>query len=474
MIKLKKINKEIGKKLTAFTLATTTSFTAISGVSAKTGDMCYEEQTIAEYKTVAGDYVIKKTRNNFLEITESNSRNTNRLTLSNDGEVKITTQNKKYLGLFTDTDTTTFKINNFNSQKLDIGDIKTDNKELKKVIKSLENYINGNMLTNTNYVELLGEDLMDGMCYNNGLEIKDVSKKQYDDAEANYYGELNRAGLVMASTLVPLASNGMVISGALETGGAAAVAVNPTVVLSFLLIIGLYATDTYIDNRIPLTLDAIEDYTYDIGGVDVRSVDIADCVPISMAMDQIETNYRDNNPDNDYFQAKIGPNNDVYINLAKPLSIEQAANLLKIPGWQSTLINNIYTYQPEDALKVIKNAGGVAGTSGRRENFAECHAFDKSYKSFDCVSNFYDFNTLSLKRMPVPGVYYWHYHFFDSRVDFTSSERKHRKHVFFGIPIIVTQNDIDKYNSNGSLSAGQMDNYEAIRNNFARSRSLKK
>lgn len=94
-------------------MAITTSFTAVSGVYAKEGDMCYEEQTVFEYKTIAGDYVVKKKYDNSIEITESNSRNTNRLTLSKDGEVKIITQNSKYLGAFNDVDTTTFKITNF-------------------------------------------------------------------------------------------------------------------------------------------------------------------------------------------------------------------------------------------------------------------------------------------------------------------------------------------------------------------------
>ena len=48
------------------------------------------------------------------------------------------------------------------------------------------------------------------------------------------------------------------------------------------------------------------------------------------------------------------------------------------------------------------------------------------------------------------------------------------KHIFFGIPIIVTQNDIDKNIMNGELPSSQMENYESIRNNYSRVKGLRK
>lgn len=482
MIKFKKINKEIGKKLTAFTLATTTSFTAISGVSAKEGDMCYNEQIVAEYKTIAGDYVVKKKSDNSIEIIESNSRNTNRLTLSNDGKVKIVTQNKKYLGLFTDTETTTFTVTNFNSQRLDIENLNTKNNDVKKVLDALEKYIEASPVNGKNYVEILGEDFLDNgvLCYNN-YDIRDVvntSKKQYKESAAMLYNDLSSANIIESdSLLVGIGElTGMVLSNpelAVKLAGTAKTIVGVGIVL---LIFTMLHDEIVVagENVISLAdsfFDNTSDYTYDVGDVDVRSIDITNCVPISNAMDQIEANYGDNNPDNDYFQA-ILRNNDVYINVITPLSMEQAANLLKIPGWQSAFNNNIYTYQPEDARKVIEYAGGVVATSSGRKDFAECHAFDKSYEGFDKSLNMFNLNSLILSPNVKPGVYYWHYHYIPN--NFNKKDKTPKKHVFFGIPIMITQNDINKYNINGRLNAGQIDNYETISNSYARSRNLRK
>ena len=464
MIKIDKINKKIGKKLMAFTLVISTSFSGAIRIKAEEGDMCYEEQIIAEYHTIEGDYIVKKKYDNSIEIIESNPRNTNRLILSNDGEVKIATHNSKYLGLFTDIDTTTFKINNFNSQRLDIENIKTSNKDLKKIIKSLENYINSNTLTNINYVELLGEDLMDGMCYNNGAYIKEVSKKQYDDVELNYYGELNKAGVLLASPLI-LETSGMVIGGTLETGGIVAAVSSPAVILAILLIAGLYAADVYIDNGSILTLDDIDDYTYDIGGIDVS--DRTTWMTIAEAMDTVRSNYMDDNPNNDYYQAVL-KNNDVYINFITPLSIDQAADLLKVPDVMAAINNNIYTYQPEDAKNVINYAGGIAGTSNGINGKPECHAFWRGYNNFDS-----GLNTWIVNSNAKPGIYYWHYHFLNKRLAVNGQSQKNIKHVFFGIPIIVTNTDITKAQNN-RMYAPDMGNYNSIINDYNNAKRLVK
>ena len=46
-------------------------------------------------------------------------------------------------------------------------------------------------------------------------------------------------------------------------------------------------------------------------------------------MDKIESNYSDDNPNNDYYRAIIASENNVYVNFANPMSMDEAAILLK-------------------------------------------------------------------------------------------------------------------------------------------------
>ena len=167
-------------------------------------------------------------------------------------------------------------------------------------------------------------------------------------------------------------------------------------------------------------------------------------ITLTDGMEIVENNYNDDDPNNDYYKAVISrAENNVYINFANPMSIEEAANLIGQIG------SNVYTLEPSDAINVISRAGGIAGTSRRGlqyTNRAECHAFYHSYDGFDPNTLTYDLNSLSFKLNISPGVYYWHYHFLGKELNVNGTGiQRNGNHIFFGIPIIVTQNDIDKF-----------------------------
>lgn len=478
MIKFKQFNVNLCKKITAFSLATTMSFGSIpiKKVHA-TDDMCYEVETIAEYKTMDGDYTVKKYYDNSFEINEVNSNYHNKLTLSSDGTVNISTQNKKYLGLFTDTKEETFKITKFDTQKLDVDKSNVDSNIIKRVLELLNSYLNSNTLNNENFIELFGEDLMDtDLLYGyNGDDIKNISSAQYNDTYLNYMNDLNNNGLKIKKSSGEALVLGTALVGTLSGESLAGLAdlICPEAILVELLIAGLYLGEVYINDAGVLSLDDInENYEIDEANLADRST----WLTLTDAMDIVENNYNDDNPNNDYYRAVISKNeNNVYINFANPMSIDEAANLIK--QYDPYLpLNNVYTYQPEDAINVISHAGGIAGTSRSGVeyiNHAECHAFEQSYRAFDTNTLTYDLNELRLKQNARPGIYYWHYHFNEKRIG--ESKDLNGNHIFFGIPIIITQNDIDKYiNGSASGSVSDLDNFDYINNNYVKSRDLKR
>ena len=476
MIRFKKINKDLCKKITAFSLVATMSFSSmpIKKVHAS-DDMCYEVETIAEYKTMDGDYTIKKYYDNSFEINEVNSNYHNKLTLSSDGTVNISTQNKKYLGLFTDTKEETFKITKFDTQKLDVDKSSVDSNIVKRTLESLNSYLNSNTLNNENFIELFGEDLMDtDLLYGyNGNDIKNISSAQYNDTYLNYINDLNNNGLKIKKSGGETLVLGTALAGTLSGESLAGLAdlICPEAILVELLIAGLYLGEVYINDVGVLSLDDINE-NYEIE--DTNLWDRSTWLALTDAMDIVENNYNDNNPNNDYYRAVISRNeNNVYINFANPMSVDEAANVIKqfVPG---TPLNNVYTYQPEDAINVISHAGGIAGTSNGNvlyTNCAECHAFSQPYMYFDADSLTYDLSNLNLNRNARPGVYYWHFHFNDKKLRNETNEN----HVFFGIPIIVTQNDINKYIYDGAQVNGtDLENYNYINDKYIKSRSLRK
>ena len=477
MIKIRSINKKLCKRITAFTLATSLSITSVPvKIMAKDNDsMCYEAETVAEYKTIAGDYKVVKYGDNSIKITETNKNYENELTMDNEGNVKIKTQDKKHLGLFTDYKTYKFKIKEFNTTNIDINDKNVDNENIKQAIDSLENYISTNSLNNENYIELLGEDLMDLELISDydGEEIKSISREQYNDTYYNYINDLNNNGFEIST------NNSLVLGSALigtldasELAIAGEFIICPETILLAVLIAGLYAGEVYVSDGNVLSLDDI-DYTYQSSDADLS--DNTTWITLTDAMDLVENNYNDDDPDNDYYIAVISRGeNNVYINFANPMSVEEAANYIRQFD-PLMAFNNVYTYQSSDAINVISQAGGIAGTSSGNMNFvncAECHAFKQSYKAFDPFNLVIFFEQLELNNRVNPGVYYWHYHF---NGKFMPDGKYNPNHIFFGIPVIVTQNDIDRLlNNYQGGNATDLDNYDYINSKYTRSRELKK
>ena len=90
--------------------------------------------------------------------------------------------------------------------------------------------------------------------------------------------------------------------------------------------------------------------------------------------------------------------------------------------------------------------------------------FDKNTLTFD-LSN------LKLKKNIKPGIYYWHFHFFGKKL----YEIENDSHVFFGITIIVTPNDVFKYkNGINHNNLDYLDEYENLFNNYERFKTLTK
>lgn len=424
-----KINEKLCKKLTAYTLMTTMTFSSASKlpVYANNDNMCYTYEVLTEYDVNGDNYVVERSDNNSIRVTQKHSKGENVLTIDNNGEVTIITQD----GYSSKREV--FNINEFNATNLDVNENCIKNKDLKKCVKTLENYFNSNSLYNENPLEKIDGNLVYdstyGLNYENG---KELAKKQYNDVYSDYMCKLDNKSNIDIKALqstaiaIPLGYTGALAYGG-ELGKISIVSSalsGPQVTLFLVVIAGALAADYFIDNNQIYSIDDVLEQDI-LTTQEVKSMGL---VTVSSAMEGIKDNYNDNNQNNDYYIAYLCNNGKVYINFINPLSIDEAKDVLLM----GTPEQNIYSLTADQASEVIWHSGGIPGTSSsddRMQQKAECHAYSNSHKSFNVVTKTINNDELTIDSNARKGLYYWHYHFHGKNVN--------DKHSFFGTPVKV-------------------------------------
>ena len=424
-----KINEKLCKKLTAYTLMTTMTFSSASKlpIYADNDNMCYTYEVLTEYDVNGDNYVVEHSENNSIRVTQKHSKGENVLTIDHNGRVTIITQN----GFLCKKEE--FNINEFNGTNLQINENCIKNKNLKQCVKTLENYFNTNSFYNGNPLESINNNLMFDGTY--GLSNSDsvkLAKKQYDDVYIDYINKIDSKNNIdvtnynVSSAAIPLSLTGTLMTGGTMdaiTLGASSLT-GPQVVLVVVAVAGLLAADYFIDNNQIYSIDDI--FEQDI--LSTQEVKAMGLVTVTSAMEGIKENYNDDNQNNDYYIAYLCNNGKVYINFINPLSIDEAKDVLLM----GTPEQNIYSLTADQASEVIWHSGGIPGTSSsddRMQQKAECHAYSNSHKSFNVVTKTIDNDELTIDPNARKGLYYWHYHFHGKNVN--------DKHSFFGTPVKV-------------------------------------
>lgn len=485
-VKFKFFNKKLVSKLTAFSLA---GSLVVGGmpvkVKASNNNQCDEVQTILEYKAIGEEYKAVKYKDNSIVIEQTTGKNKNKLKMNSQGEVVLTTYSTKYFGLVPEKSVNRFTITDFDGEFINIKKDCLDSDDMEKCISAIEKYINSNHFTDENYLATFGDALVDSTIYGlNTEEVGELSKQQYQESYSDYLSDLEENGYkIKTNNALSLATTLTLIGGMSQSylgtatamttysGGTAAGAALLILTVAVLYEAGLYISDSQV-----LSLDDImaRDYDLDIdkdNNYEFTKFDGSIWVLIDNCLDTIENNYDDNDPNNDYYKAKIFGDNKVYIDLTKAMSINDAVNVLeKYPIKK----DNIYTYDSKDARAVIINAGGVPGLSKEDNDFknlAECHAFSASHNAFDPNTLMFDLTKLKLKNNVSPGIYYWHFHFYGKKLN----GQTNKAHIFFGVPVIVTSNDVSKY-SNGinNSNLSYLDEYETFSTNYEKLKTLTK
>ena len=186
---------------------------------------------------------------------------------------------------------------------------------------------------------------------------------------------------------------------------------------------------------------------------------------LAESMDLVINNSKDNDPNNAYFKTIVDKDSNVlFINVLKPLSIDEAAEVLKkvkIDDYTPDP-NNIYTFKAKDAKLVIEKAGGMAGLGNTKDyslGAAENHAFSKSYEKFDKDTFEISSSGYKFTDGQKPGIYFWHYHFYNKQMN---NDVRNTKHIFFGLPIIITKNDIEKYSNGQAFKLSDLEEYKVM------------
>lgn len=218
---------------------------------------------------------------------------------------------------------------------------------------------------------------------------------------------------------------------------------------------------------------------------------------LAVAADTIMKNSRDNNENNDYYRACLNTIDDkLYIDYLNPISKSEAIKILKdYKHYISDDVNylmslnpsdpkkeldvfNIYTPNQKDAKNLVNSIGNGA-TAGTRlfQGIPECHAFINTEQSLLKNGNIIPKVGLTLNKDAKPHEYYWHYHIYTERLkndnaglldilgEIIPESSKNQKHVFFGYPVIVTQNDINKYGGK-KINLTDLENHQQELLNF--------
>lgn len=495
-------NKELTKKVLAGTIAGIMTLSGIpSVVEAKTknspstttsisSNACYDEY-IGEVETLGGKFKIYK-RENSVYAEHIGEKFTDKITVFNDGTVSTSITRRDKNGVST-TSTEKFKINTYNGDYIDIETNCINSPDIKKCVKSMQDYINLN--------QFYGENYINSYRLNPTYSNKQNRDKQYQAAWQQMLNDLNVNNIKFAGTGVlalpgafgnPLTQGEL--AGTIMSSGEAAknilgdlaldystgkiigtsmsVAVLPILIVSA----GFLEISTDLDYTDYGSYDDNDDFTdvavmypeslgYEKTSVVNMLAAGAGWMSLAESMDLVINNSKDNDPNNDYFKTIVDKDSNVlFINVLKPLSIDEAAEVLKkvkIDDYTPDP-NNIYTFKAKDAKLVIEKAGGMAGLGNTKDyslGAAENHAFSKSYEKFDKDTFEISSSGYKFTDGQKPGIYFWHYHFYNKQMN---NDVRNTKHIFFGLPIIITKNDIEKYSNGQAFKLSDLEEYKVM------------
>ena len=196
-----------------------------------------------------------------------------------------------------------------------------------------------------------------------------------------------------------------------------------------------------------------------------------------------------------YMVLANSKNHKFYINFMHPLTMDEAAKVLKkhtdlsvhsitTPFGEEYKVNSmecyknghrkyvnnpyhIYTFDQRDAAKLLFYCNTIPSTgrtSGNKKYYnyfciPENHAFKDSYK------NYFNYYTIPINgyvldhNPPIkklsPGFYFWHYHF--DRKHLPNTKIPMEGHVFFGVPIFISNNDLNQLGNNHPFHLSELE-----------------
>lgn len=538
-------------------------------VEAKDNNTCDGTQIISECNKDGINFCISKDDENVIIIKESSGKYSKEFKIDKNGKATLLEKEPSgFLGLGSKTKTSNFKIKNSTGDRLDINIEDLKDEKIAKFLDKYTDYIDSRSFKGENCLKKMCCDLN----VENANDVTNAATLQGSAAGFALYYYLiannpallsSSAGSVANQTLAPIVRSSIEVLGQSaaegtakylgisEIGAASSIgeastvvnALGTTEVTTTEAAIALAEADSIISTT-SATASIMEEtaavtggallapealivvgivtltmvpaviltyYTQTPGSVmqELLPAILKSCPTVSNSMKTIKKNSEDNNPNNDFYQAFIYKGN-VYINVTKPLSLNDASKVMaNVTYWKRNLLgkfseedeksdltvygNNIYTLNAKDAIKAIENIGyGVEAANGRGiKNQPENHAFKGYlYDSSIFDSKTYKLNPTALLTLKNPksdvvshkasdlaGTYYWHFHI--KGKENLLNDKKNNTHSFFGIPVIVTENDINKY-ADKKITVNQLENgmltnsIQSFIDNYGKVKKLKK
>lgn len=457
MIKLKNVNNELLKKTLAGTTAFVLTFSGVPRVvhaassdyctknSSVSSNACYDED-LGTIEIGGNKFTLTQKANGSIVAEGKDGKYESKVEVTKDGTAKTSTSKKQILG-FKKTNNEKFTIKNYTGDGIEIAEENIGDKDLRECVSVIEKYINSTDLGENNYIKDANSCPTGENC--------ELAKNQTLALYQKYKTDLNNNNIIVKDSTA-LVATPMALYGynSIKTGANVLEKLNKVKnIVSVASPWSLAALIVYEVMYLNIT-----DYEEAIANepiietIDIKSLDdAADWIELEYAMEDVKRNSKDKNPNNDYFQAAFNSGtNDLFINFVKPLPIDKASKIIKkyvvdtdpITGKKIIDPFQIYTYDSNDASRLITYAGGVSGINGKI-NAAENHAFHQSYNNFNSFSFQISNANYRLKKDVTPGVYFWHFHFDRHKLNNISNG----KHIFFGEPVVITKKDINNYSN---------------------------
>lgn len=488
MIKLKNVNNELLKKTLAGTTAFVLTFSGVPRVvhaassdyctknSSVSSNACYDRE-LGEFEINGEKYTLRKQASDNSIIAESKGKDIeSRVVIKTDGSVDVTTSKKTILGFKTSSNEK-FKVKKFTGDSIEIDKSTINDKDIKKSISTIEKYINSTNYTSLNYIKLAQDNPTKENLDKASLQLSASFNQFKSDLKNNKikYSENKQIDVLKASSPAILAVP-MIATSSTATAGELAAALGSLSIpgVGVAVFCGLVIGNIAFNDGKNLSPNDLENVlNSDIALTDAVTFSINDVEDITKwdalvnSLDTVKKRSEDNNPNNDYYRTIIDrDSNVVFINILEPLSLNKAASILSkydIGNEQEKIFDpyQIYTYKPQDAAKVIDKAGGVPGIGKPNleyQELAENHAFKHGFNNFN--KNTFEISKFNYRLNDIPkvGVYFWHYHFHNK---LTNKGERNAKHVFFGMPVIITQKDINKL-SGKTFNLNELEMYNSF------------